>query len=149
MIHAITRRSLSYTLFVKKVKWEYHFTFVVISSHCMTFVRHGIYRSLDSGTCCIFRLKYNPKGTRHVIPHDSYRATIVHTYRKKGKHYNDVIMGAMASQITSLTSVYSTVYSGAYQRKHQSSASLACAGNSPVTGESPAQMAGNAENVSI
>ena len=39
-------------------------------------------------------------------------------------HYNDVIMGAMASQITSLTIVYSSVYS-ADQRKHQSSASLA------------------------
>ena len=34
-------------------------------------------------------------------------------------------MGVMASQITSLTTVYSTVYLGAYQRKHQSSASLA------------------------
>ena len=41
------------------------------------------------------------------------------------KHYDDVIMGAMASQITSLTIVYSTVYSGANQRKDQSSASLA------------------------
>ena len=40
-------------------------------------------------------------------------------------HYNDVIMGMMASQITSLTSFYSTVYSGADQRKHQSCASLA------------------------
>ena len=40
-------------------------------------------------------------------------------------HYNDVIMSAMASQITSLTIVYSTVYPGADQRKHQSSASLA------------------------
>ena len=40
-------------------------------------------------------------------------------------HYNDVIMSAMASQITSLTIVYSTVYSGTDQRKHQSSASLA------------------------
>ena len=40
-------------------------------------------------------------------------------------HYDEVIMGAMASQITSLTIVYSTVYSGADQRKHQSSASLA------------------------
>ena len=38
---------------------------------------------------------------------------------------NDVIMSAIASQITSLTIVYSTVYSGADQRKHQSSASLA------------------------
>ena len=40
-------------------------------------------------------------------------------------HYNDVIMGVMASQITSLTIVYSTVYLGADQRKDQSSASLA------------------------
>ena len=116
-------------------------------------------------------------------------------------HYNDVIMGAIASQITSLTIVYSIVYSVADQRKHQSSASLAfvreihrgpfiqvqikenikaprhwplcgkftgdrlfryrskktsklrvtglCAGNSPGTGEFPAQMASYAENVSI
>ena len=34
-------------------------------------------------------------------------------------------MGTMASQITSLTIVYSTIYSDADQRKHQSSASLA------------------------
>ena len=34
-------------------------------------------------------------------------------------------MSAMASQITSLTVVYSSVYSGPDQRKHQSSASLA------------------------
>ena len=40
-------------------------------------------------------------------------------------HCCDVIMGAMASQITSLTLVYSAVYSGTDQRKHQSSASLA------------------------
>ena len=34
-------------------------------------------------------------------------------------------MGEMASQITSLTIVYLTVYSGADQRKHQNPASLA------------------------
>ena len=39
-------------------------------------------------------------------------------------HYDDVIMGAIASQITSLTIVYSTVYSDADQRKHRSSASV-------------------------
>ena len=39
-------------------------------------------------------------------------------------HYSDVIMGSVASQITSLTNVYSSVYSDADQRKHQSSASL-------------------------
>ena len=40
-------------------------------------------------------------------------------------YYIDVIMTTMASQITSLTVVYAIVYSGADQRKHQSSASLA------------------------
>ena len=40
-------------------------------------------------------------------------------------HYNEIIMGAKASEITSLTIVYSIVYSDADQRKHQSSASLA------------------------
>ena len=40
-------------------------------------------------------------------------------------HYNDTIMGAFASQITSLTIVYSIVYSNADQREHQSSAALA------------------------
>ena len=40
-------------------------------------------------------------------------------------HYSAVIMGAMASQITGVSSVYSTAYSGVDQRKHQSSSSLA------------------------
>ena len=40
-------------------------------------------------------------------------------------YYTDVIMGAMASRFTSLAIVYSAVYLGANQRKHQSSASLA------------------------
>ena len=40
-------------------------------------------------------------------------------------HYSDVIMGAMASQITDASIVYSTIYLDADQRKHQSSASLA------------------------
>ena len=40
-------------------------------------------------------------------------------------HYNDVMMSAMSSQITSLSIVYSTVYSRRRSRKHQSSASLA------------------------
>ena len=40
-------------------------------------------------------------------------------------HYYDVIMSAIASRITSLTTVYLIVYSRADKRKHQSSASLA------------------------
>ena len=40
-------------------------------------------------------------------------------------HHSDVIIRAMASRITNVSIVYSTVCSGANQRKHQSSASLA------------------------
>ena len=60
-------------------------------------------------------------------------------------------MGSIASQITSLTIVFSTVYSDADQGKHQSFAPLTgiCEGKSLGTGEFPAQMASYAENVSI
>ena len=62
----------------------------------------------------------------------------------------DVIMGTMASQITSLTTVYSTFYSGGRSKKTSKlRVTGLCAGNSPGTGEFPAQMASNAENVSI
>ena len=55
-------------------------------------------------------------------------------------------MSMMASQITSLLIVYSAVYSGTDERKHQSSASLAF-----VRGINrwPAQRASNEESVSI
>ena len=62
-------------------------------------------------------------------------------------HNDDVTMSLMASQITSLTIVYSTVYSGADQRKLRVTG--LCAGNSPGTGEFPAQKVSNSENVSI
>ena len=58
-------------------------------------------------------------------------------------------MTATASQIISLTIVYSTVYSGADQRKHEAQRHWPLWGNSLITGEFPAQMAGDAENVSI
>ena len=65
-------------------------------------------------------------------------------------HYGDVIMGAIASQITSLTIVYSTVYAATGQRKPSKlRVTGLCAWNSPGTGEFPTQMASNAENVSI
>ena len=54
-------------------------------------------------------------------------------------------MGAIASQITSLTIVFSSVYLDIDQRKHQSSASLAYVGNSPEADEFPAHMASNTE----
>ena len=67
-----------------------------------------------------------------------------------GWHNCDIIMGEVASQITSLTTVCSTVYSDADKIIHQKlRVTGLCAGNSPGTGEFPAQMASNAENVTI
>ena len=63
-------------------------------------------------------------------------------------HYSDPIMSAMASQITDVSIVCSTVCSGANQRKYQSSVH-----HWPLWGEStggfPSQTASNAENVFI
>ena len=78
------------------------------------------------------------------------KVTWHHLKRIQIQHYNDVTMGAMASQITSLTIVYSTVL---FRRKSKKTSKLRetglCAGNSPVTGEFPAQKASDAENISI
>ena len=66
------------------------------------------------------------------------------------KHYNDVTMIAMASQITSITTVYSTVY---WRRRSKKTSkprvSGLCCGNSPVIDEFPTQRASNAVKVSI
>ena len=56
-------------------------------------------------------------------------------------HHSDVIMGAMASQITSLAFVYSIVYSGEIKEN------IKAPRHWPVAGEFPAQMASNTENV--
>ena len=69
--------------------------------------------------------------------------SVITTLHKSSDHYNDVIMGEIASQITSRTIVYSTVYSDADQRKHQSFTSVA------FCREFTAQMCSNAEKVSI
>ena len=65
-------------------------------------------------------------------------------------HNNNVIMSAMASLITSLTNVYSTVYSGGLMKENIKAPRRARLwGNSPVISEFPAQMANNAENVAM
>ena len=57
-------------------------------------------------------------------------------------------MSAVASQITNLSIVYSTVYSR-HRSKNRAKLHVTglCAGNSPVTGEFPAQMASNVEKM--
>ena len=63
-------------------------------------------------------------------------------------YYSDVIMGAIASQITNLTIVYSTVL---FRHRSKKTSKLCvtglCVGNSRMTSEFPAQMASNTENV--
>ena len=69
---------------------------------------------------------------------------------KDCEHYNDVTIGVIASQITSLTIAYSTAYPDADQKKTSEPRDTGlCAGNSPGTGEFPAQMASYTGNVSI
>ena len=81
----------------------------------------------------LWSVKYNVDGGRASTPH------------VRLEYYNDVIMGVVASQITSPTIVFSTVYSGADQRKHQKVRDTGlCEGNSPVTSEFPTQTASKA-----
>ena len=58
-------------------------------------------------------------------------------------------MGEMASQITSLPTLLNRVFKRRSKKTLKLRVTGLCAGNSPATGEFPAQMASNAENVSI
>ena len=89
---------------------------------------------------------FHKRGSLTLILYGSYELRFAAT---EEIHCSDIIMSAMASHITSLTIVYSTVYSGPGKKKNQSYASLPFPGNSPVIGEFPAQRASNTENVSI
>ena len=74
--------------------------------------------------CCHYTFRY---GFCQLFGYSWFRQRPCWSDTISRDHYSDVIMGAMASQITSLTIVYSSVCSGANQIKHQSSASLAFA----------------------
>ena len=66
-------------------------------------------------------------------------------------HYSDIIMGTIASQITSLT--HECLLNQIFRRRSKKTSKLRvtglCVGNSPETGEFPPQMASNTKNVSI
>ena len=64
-------------------------------------------------------------------------------------HYNNVRMGAIVSQITSLTNCWlNPLFRCRSKKTSKLRVTGLCAGNSPVTGEFPVQMASNAENFS-
>ena len=72
-----------------------------------------------------FDRRYSRKFSTLELGFHTHTHTHTHTHISIiAFHYNYVIMGAMASQITDVSIVYSTVWSGADQRKYQSSASL-------------------------
>ena len=68
---------------------------------------------------------YPPCIPRRVLIQAIHHVWEYYLYVVAWMYYNDVIMGTIASQITTVTIVYSTVYSDADERKHKSSASLA------------------------
>ena len=72
------------------------------------------FHNLPKAIASVFRIRCEQRTRK--------QATV---FRFKSNHYNDDIMSAMVSQITSPTIVYWTLYSSAEQRKHQNSASLA------------------------
>ena len=61
----------------------------------------------------------------HLIPRGTWGCGVIHKFRVYCMHNNDVIMSAIASQISGFSIVCPNVDSGTDQRNHQSSASLA------------------------
>ena len=92
-------------------------------------MKHEGRHFVDDTLNCIFRSKLHFH--QNTSPQCVLRGLVecksasILTIAYRWNHSNDIIMGTVASQITRLTIVYSTVYSDADQRKHQSSASLA------------------------
>ena len=99
--------------------WSYSSTRTVTPIPCNLFVVQYIRLAVRVFWRC-------PVGNFVKVRQRAYQTKVTWRCRHAAiSHYDDVIMRAMASQITSLTIVYSTVYSGADEIKHQSSASLA------------------------
>ena len=120
--------------------WHHHAEDVMIPTFLLLVAQDAVDMAISSAPI------YDEVGIRNSVGFQHNENLRCHRWRQLWyhNHYNDVILGAIASQITSLTIVFLTVYSDADQRKHQSSASLAF-----VWGIHRAQMASNAENVSI
>ena len=103
-----------------------------ILSCCPLIIRNTCQRYWNQNIIINFKIVHLKMSSRSVNIGHFVQAWIYSIIWSKGSprcttgiHYNDVIMGAIASQTTSLTIVYSTVYSDTDKRKHQSSAPLA------------------------
>ena len=94
-----------------------------------TFSLKEIRLKMSSAKCCPFRLGLNKllavfNWISHYVQMGAHSRFPNTSKPEIVGHYTDVIMSATASQITSVSFVYSIVCSGPDQRKHQSSASL-------------------------
>ena len=79
-------------------------------------------------SCNIFYTTWNKfwNTVHHIRSYNVFKCTSrSKSVSRNVLHYSDIIMSAMASQITGVSIVYATVCSGADQRKHQSSSPLA------------------------
>ena len=149
----------------KSITW-YHFFFNPCKCKCVFSIAFSLsmgsllyilllffYHYYHYYSCTIEVLEWISNFIPHFKRHD-YLSTLglklFHVSKKGCKksygHYTDVVMGAMASQITSITVVYSRSRS---KKTSKLCFTGLCAGNSLGTGEFPAQRASNAENVSI
>ena len=92
-------------------------------------------------------IKFHIRLSRYIYFHIFLKILIIDSL---SCHYGDVIVSAMASQITGVLIGYLTLL---FRRRSKETSKLRitglCEGNSSVTGEFPAQRASNAKNVSI
>ena len=96
-------------------------SFIGVRSYCSFNLWEQIWVKFESNIKIFIYIEENT--FRNVVC--KMAAPLSRPWYVKYIHYNDVIMGTKAYEVTSLTIVYSSVYSGADERKHQSSASLA------------------------
>ena len=89
--------------------------------------RYCLYHTISKAISTVLEMYITGNNNNYCVYNLWYYFPIMKNRCQQIPNYNDVIMGAMALQISSFAIVYSNVYSGADQRKHQSSASLAFA----------------------
>ena len=100
------------------IEW-YGFVSYVRLIKLLAYVRYVEHKRLLSAVCRLLgaeHLKVEYSSGNLVATGFYYVLTLNELHGTAWSHYSDVIMSMTASQISSLTIVYSTVYSGAYQR---------------------------------
>ena len=80
--------------------------------------------------------------------HTVYHCRFTHSFVVQ-THYSDIIMGAMAFKITTVSIVYNRLFRRRSKKTSELCVTGLCEGNSPVTGEFPTKRAINAKNASI